>query len=150
MVPPCTNAELRNQSIREKVIVVETCAIRVLKASPFKIALRWSAADTEYGGLENGWTLVAKSHAQAIFVGKVGVHFTIKVIRIFVERQQSKVVIRVACARRGRDEVQELGGDAVNQGRGYDVGATGCIRAGMIVGVHGSSIGSRYRRHAGS
>ena len=43
MVPPGTHAELRNQSIREKAIVVETGAIRVLKPGPFKIALGWSA-----------------------------------------------------------------------------------------------------------
>ncbi len=132
MVPPCTDAELSNQSIREKAIVVEADAIGVLKARSFKIALCWSAADTEYRRLENGWTLVAESRAQAIFIGNVGVHLTINKICIFVEGQQSKVVIGVAGTSCGRQKSHKFGGDGINQGQRDDVRATACL-AGRIV-----------------
>ena len=132
MVPPCTNAELGNQTIREKAIVIEADAIRVLKAGPFKIALCRSAGATEYGGLENGWTLVAESRAQAVFIGNVGVHLTINKICIFVEGQQSKVVIRVAGTSCGRQKSHKFGGDGINQGQRDDVRTTACL-AGRIV-----------------
>ncbi len=43
MIPRYTNAELRNERVREKAIVVETDAVGVLKAVALKIALCWSA-----------------------------------------------------------------------------------------------------------
>src|SRR6266403_3126309 len=150
MVPPCANAELGNQSIREKAIVVETDAIGVLKARPFKIALGWSAGYTEYRRLENCRTLVAKSCTQAIFVGNVGIYFGINEIRIFVEGQQCKIVVRGACSRwNGRPEIHEFSGDGVNQGRGNDVGATSNVGADRIERIHRSSVRTWYRGHAG-
>src|SRR5438034_1346612 len=114
MVPPCTNAKLSNQSIREKAIVIETGTISILKAGPFEIALRWSTCQTEYGSLQNGWTLVAEARTQAIFIGDVRVHLTIDKICIFVEGQQSKVVICAAGGSWGRQETHKFGGDGIN------------------------------------
>ncbi len=116
VIPRHANAKLSNQCIREKAIVVETGAIGVLKARSFKISLCWSTCYTKYWSLQNGWTLVAKSGAQAIFVGNIGVHFGIHEIRIFVEGQQSKVVVRVSPRIRRRQEGHEVNGDGIDQG----------------------------------
>src|SRR5690242_13461424 len=124
MVPPRANAKLSNQSIREKAIVIEAGAVGILKAGPFEIALRRPSSQTEYGSLENGRTLVAESRTQAIFIGDVRVHLAIDKICIFVEGQQSKVVICAAAGSWGRQESHKFGGDGINQGRRNDVGAT--------------------------
>ncbi len=93
VVPRYSSTKLRDEGIREKAIVVETDAIRILKTAPLKVSLCWSAGYTKYRRLQNGWTLKAESPAQAIFIGKVGIHFGIDEIRIFVEGQQRKVVV---------------------------------------------------------
>src|ERR1700688_24449 len=103
VVPPRAKAELGNQSIREKTIVVEASAVRILKARSFKIALCRSPRDTENRCLQSCWPLIAESRAQAILIGKVGVHFTVKEIRVFMVGQQSKVVVRVSCCCWGGD-----------------------------------------------
>ena len=149
MVPGHTNAKLGNESIRKKAIVVETNAIRVLHAGAFKIALCGPAPQTENRRLENGRTLVAESAAQAILIGQVGVHLGINEIRIFMERQQSKVVVGIAGGCGSRQERHELRGDRVNQGYGNDVGATSGIGAGRIEGIH-QTITTGYRGYASS
>src|SRR5260370_6476464 len=121
VVPRDTHAELRNERIREKAIVVETGAIRVLKAVRFKIVLCWSAGYTEYGGLEYLWALKAESGAQPIFVGKVGVYFGVHEIRIFVERQKSKVVVGGLRVNWARQEANELSRKGLIKSRGNTV-----------------------------
>src|SRR5439155_18464888 len=149
VIPGHTNAELGNESIREKTIVVETNAIRVLDAGALKVALCGPARRTENGRLENGWTLVAESAAQAVLVGQVGVHLHINEICIFVERQQSKVVVGVAGGGWSRQERHELCRDRVNQGDGNDVGATSGIGTSRIVSIH-HTITTGYRRYGRS
>src|SRR5260370_4165304 len=146
MVPSDPEPKLRNQSIREKAIVIKTRAIRILKAVPFKIACCWSARQTEYRGLEDRWTLVAESHAQPIFIGKVGVHFTVNEIRIFVKSKQRSVVAKVARKIWRRQEGHELSGNGINHGHRNDFGATSGAGPDRIECVY-QSIGTLYRSH---
>ena len=100
--------------------------------------------------MENGWTLVAESRAQAIFIGQVGVYFGIHEIRVLVETQKRKIVARDGRSSwNGRQERHELSGDGINQGGRNDVRATGCIGASRIECIH-HSIRTGYRGLAGS
>src|ERR1700692_942190 len=130
VIPGHADAELGNKRIREKAIVVYARAVRVLNTTPFKVALCWSAGYTEYGGLQYLGALKAESGAQAISIREVGVYFGINEIRIFVERQKSKIVIRALRVNWGRQPPYQLGRDWVNQGRRNHILATSPIGAG--------------------
>src|SRR6266852_2526240 len=149
VVPRDTDAELRDQGIREKAIVVQARAVGVLQAVALKVALRGPACGTEYGRLENGWTLEAESGAQAIFIGEVGIYFGIDEIRVFVERQESKIIVGGLRVNWGRQKANELCRNGVDQGRRDYVWATRCIGAGRTERVHRSPIRAWHRSRAG-
>src|SRR5882724_7737403 len=86
VIPTCSGAEFRNESVREEMVVVQTDAVGVLDAGAFKITLGGTAAEAEDRRLENGGPLIAEAAGQTILIGQIGVHFRVNEIRVLVER----------------------------------------------------------------